>query len=248
MATVTTLDTDAVGLDRTYQRNTSTFVWAYGRVTASVVEETSTSITVAVGGAIMYGGYDNYVPYDVGVRQVFEDGTSNTKSEGKIIEHTTQAQMNNWIWLSSSTFTFEKTSQRFGLLPFIKIGCIEYNDANFVAGNDWMFGGDYGVLVGYQWASTVLKGTITHVSPINGRTRELPAYIIFAGNNTTDTGYSNAKLIVDAASLSPVYVYHTDGTPKQAVAIYVYDPTGVPKSVSSITVYDASGNPHIMSC
>ena len=247
MATVTTLDTEAVGLDRTYQRNTNTYVWAYGRVTASVVEETSTSITISVGGAIMYGGYDNYVPYDVGVRQVFEDGTSSTKSEGKVIERTTQAQMNSWIWLSSSTFTFEKTSQKFGLLPFIKIGCIEYNDANFVAGNDWMFGGDYGILVGYQWTSSVLKGTMTHTSAINGRVRELPAYIIFAGNDTVSTGYSNAKLIVDAAGM-PVYVYNSSGVPKQATAIYVYNSSGVPKRASSVTVYDASGVPHTLTC
>lgn len=252
MATVTTLDTGTVGLDRTWQRQGTTgIVEAYAKVTASVVEETSSSITVTVGGAIMYGGYLNYIPYQVGIRQVFADGTSKTVYEDKYMQTTSYSQASNWNWFSSSTFTFNKTSQSFGLLPFVKIGCIEYSEIDdgndFVEGNDWMFGGNYGILVGYRFASTVLKGDMTHTSPINGFSKTIPAFIIFAGNNTTSTGYSNAKLIVDAAGC-PVYVYNSSGVHKQATAIYVYNASGVPKRATSITVYDSNGTPHTMSC
>ena len=246
MATVTSLDTDAVALDRTWQRNTSTAAWAYGRVTASIVEETATSVTIAVGGALMYGGYDNYVPWDIGVRQVFEDGTRNTEYNSGVWTRTTSAQMNNWIWMTEAQFTFQKTSSKFGLLPFIKIGCIEYGDDNYVAGNDWMFGSDYGILVGYRFADTCLKGTMTHTSSINGRVRELPAFIVFAGNNNTDTGYDNAQIIIEAAG--GVYVYNSSGVPKRATAIYVYNSSGAPKLATTVTVYDSSGNPHTVSC
>lgn len=246
--TVSTLDTGWVELGRTWQRTTSTAVWAYASVTASVIEETATSITLVTGGSIMYGGYENYIPYHVGVRQVFEDGTSNTVYEDKIIEETTQAQTNQQIWLSSSQFTFEKTSQKFALLPFVKIGCIEYGDANYTAGNDWMFGSDKGILVGYRWTTTsCLKGDMNHTSPLNGRNRTLPAYIVFGGQNTIDTGYSNALIIVDSIG-GPVTVYDSSNTPHKSNNIYVYDASGARRRASKITVYGADGTPHTMIC
>lgn len=247
MASVTQINTGWIELGRTWQRSTSSVVWLYGKVTASVIEETATSITVTTGGSFMYGGYENYVPYHVGIRQVFEDGTSNTVYEDKIIEETSYGQMNSEIWFSASTFTFEKTSQKFALLPFIKLGCIEYNDANYVAGNDWMFGSDKGVLVGYQWTTTsCLKGDMNHTSPLNGRNRTLPAFVAFGGQNSIGTGYDNGLIIVDTKGL-PIKVYNSAGAAKPALNIWVYNASGVPKRATKVTVYDASGNAHTIS-
>ena len=243
-----TVETEWIELGRTWQRQTSTVAWLYGKVTANIIEETSTSITVRTGGAFMYGGYENYVPYHVGIRQVFEDGTTNTVYEDKIIQETTQAQLNQEIWFSSSTFTFEKTTQKFALLPFIKIGCIEYNDANYIAGNDWMFGSNKGILVGLEWtAASCLKGDMNHTSPLNGRNRTLPAYIIFGGKNSVGTGYDNALIVVDSIG-GPVTVYDSNNTPHKSKNIYVYDASGVPRRASKITVYGADGTPHTMIC
>lgn len=242
------VETEWIELGRTWQRQTSTVAWLYGKVTANIIEETSTSITVRTGGAFMYGGYENYVPYHVGIRQVFEDGTTNTVYEDKIIQETTQAQLNQEIWFSSSTFTFEKTTQKFALLPFIKIGCIEYNDANYIAGNDWMFGSNKGILVGLEWtAASCLKGDMNHTSPLNGRNRTLPAYIIFGGKNSVGTGYDNALIIVDSIG-GPVTVYDSSNTPHKSKNIYVYDTSGTPRRASKITVYGADGIPHTMIC
>lgn len=242
------VETEWIELGRTWQRQTSTVAWLYGKVTANIIEETSTSITVRTGGAFMYGGYENYVPYHVGIRQVFEDGTTNTVYEDKIIQETTQAQLNQEIWFSSSTFTFEKTTQKFALLPFIKIGCIEYNDANYIAGNDWMFGSNKGILVGLEWtAASCLKGDMNHTSPLNGRNRTLPAYIIFGGKNSVGTGYDNALIIVDSIG-GPVTVYDSSNAPHKSKNIYVYDTSGTPRRASKITVYGADGTPHTMIC
>ena len=251
MATVTHLDTGSVGLDRTYQRRTGAFPWAYGKVTASIAEETNTYIKITVNGALMYGGYENYIPWDVGVRQVFEDGTSNTQYISGAWTNTTQAQAGNYMWMQESTYTFQKESRKFGLLPFVKIGCIEYDvenlNSDYNKGNDWMFGGNSGILIGYNFSENVLKGTMTHTSSLNGFTKTIPAFIIFAGNNTTSPDYSNAKLIVDKMGL-PMYVYNSAGVPKQVTSIYVYNSAGVPKKATGITVYNSSGVARTISC
>ena len=247
-------NTGGVKLGTTHQHQGSGdgMVSIYGWVKSDVVEN-ATSITITIDAAMWYGGYNNYVPWEVGVYKVPKGATSindfdNTGLyvQGRKDQTLTMYDGNrNWVWwqFGEQSFTIEKTSEEFGLIPYMKVGSINYwSDRGDLGSGDYhIYSNYYGILCMYSVENNAYHKKMTYHSV------ELDAFHLLGGiTDTTTASYSNCPIIVRPAG--GLFVANSSGVYKRASKIYVYNSAGVPKLATSITVYDASGVGHTMSC
>lgn len=238
---------DAVKLGTTHQHDTLNTVEIWGYLKSDAVE-TATSTTVTMNAAFWYDGYHNYIPWEVGVFKILEDGTvyDGGYSQGDCSITSAMWQNSAWKlqWTGEKTFTINKSKNRFGILPYFKIGCIDrYSNIGDSGSGDYdLYNKTYGLLCRN---SVVQTGYGSYGMTYGGHT--IHAFTLLGGSSNTYTlSYANCPKISNP--LNPLFVANSSGTYVRASNVYVYDSSGAPRRAKSITVYGSDGKPNTIQC
>ena len=255
----TLVDTKGTELGVTHQHDTETLVDIWGWLKADITAESATSVTVGVRGSMFYNGYDNYIPWEIGVFKVTEGATTingfsnGGYDQGALTRSTPMwtggtVGSGGWAWYNfggDHSFTINKTSNtRFGIMPYMKIGALykygQYGDSG--SGSYWQWGNSYGILCADSYKQSGYMSGMTY----GGKVIDGAFTLLGGSSNTYTWTYANCPKKVDP--LNPVFVRDSNGAPHRATALYVYDGSGVRRKAVSITIYDANGKPHTMKC
>lgn len=251
---------DVGGLFTSYQRNTKATVSCTTRMRCGVWKETSSQIVLRIQGRFDTGGYINYVPFAVGV---LGRDTSGTKVAGCSGSTTALWNISSQRWKYSTPLyevTIDKLSTPTALIPYMMIGYMPMytgytdgggnsgtQDANFTAGNDWIWWGktSNGALVisGVAKSASLGSNTITY----GGYTRN--AIALWMGSSYYSATYNSAPLHIISgsthSSTNSITVYKSDGKKANPTnKLYVYDSDKARHQAVSITYYDSSKAGH----
>ena len=250
--------------------NTSCYIWF---VVDSPVE-TANDITFTLGAAFYYGGSENYIPYEIGIKKMYEDGTSANIPQTAVgywkPMNTLGTDANGdwaWIWAiphsGSLTFTIPKEERPFKILPFFKIGYIEYVDGHYTPYESYHYpftgnADKIGLLCIYAAGATMADGRIAEDKGLFMRRASmtyegvsLDASIFFAGVNDWKTvSYNNGLYRVGSIYENPfpIFVANQNGEYQRASGLWVYDNERKPRQIVSITRYDENRHPQTIYC
>lgn len=253
MAVNGNLQVATVQLGQSHQHEPVSLADVWGHITSDVIAEDANSVTINMNAAFWYGGYDNYVPWEIGLYKVPEGTTSR---ENFSVLNSAQGRWDitapmyesdgitwKWGWMTETSFTVQKTSERFGIIPYMKIGCISRwgSMGDLGSGDYWIYGNKNGILCLNSVTNSAHQSSMTYHGV------GLDAFLLIGGgtDNTSFT-YANSPKIVEPTS--PIFVANPSGIYKKATNIYVYNASGAPKRASSVTVYDSNGSPHTIYC